>query len=186
MKTYFIFTRKQRASARLLVINAGVAFLLYVAAHHYLPQLTSDKDALTQLLNVLDIAIWVIEAVLLGLALWFWLENKQIRVCVTPDTLSYFDPTFSDVGWQVKMADIAQIKQVTDAQQHFLSNVLVLKNGEQKQLMYGNYRGFDRRAFFKALVLANPNIMVPDNIYSYKMQRPAWAQRIRKKLGWDE
>ncbi|MDP5460451.1 hypothetical protein [Alishewanella sp. SMS8] len=186
MKTYFIFTRKQRASARLLVINAGVAFLLYVAAHHYLPQLTSDKDALTQLLNVLDIAIWVIEAVLLGLALWFWLENKQIRVCVTPSTLSYFDPTFSDVGWQVKMADIAQIKQVTDAQQNFLSNVLVLKNGEQKQLMYGNYRGFDRRAFFEALVLANPNIMVPDNIYSYKMQKPAWAKRIRKKLGWDE
>ncbi|MCB5228070.1 hypothetical protein JAO78_014760, partial [Alishewanella sp. 16-MA] len=99
---------------------------------------------------------------------------------------SYSDPTFSDVGWQVKMADIAQIKQVTDAQQNFLSNVLVLKNGEQKQLMYGNYRGFDRRAFFKALVLANPNIMVPDNIYSYKMQRPAWAKRIRKKLGWDE
>ena len=62
---------------------------------------------------------------------------------------------------------------------------LVLKNGEQKQLMYGNYRGFDRRAFFDALVLANSNIIVPENIYSYKIQRPSWAKRIRKRLGLD-
>ena len=61
----------------------------------------------------------------------------------------------------------------------------MLKNGEQKQLMYGNYRGFDRRAFFDALVLANPKIIIPDSIYSYKIQRPSWAKRIRKKFGLD-
>ncbi|MDO6442863.1 hypothetical protein [Marinobacter sp. 2_MG-2023] len=186
MATYFIFTRKQRSSALLLVFNAGLTFLLYVAAHKYLPDLTSDKSALTQLFDVLDIAIWVVEAILLGLALWFWLENKQIRVCVTPTMLSYFDPTFGDVSWQVKVSDITELKQVSDTTQEFISNLIVLKNGEKKQLMYGNYRGFDRRAFFDALVLANPNIIVPESTYSYKIQRPSWAKRIRKKFGLDE
>lgn len=128
----------------------------------------------------------MIEAVLLGLALWFWLENKLIKVCVTPDTLSYFDPTFSDVRWQVNIFDISELKQVSDTRQEFASNLLVLKNGEQKQLMYGNYRGFDRFVFFDALVLSNPNIIVPESIYSYKIQRPLWANRIRKKIGLDE
>lgn len=185
MTTYFIFTRKQRSSALLLVFNAGVALLLYLAAHKFLPNLTSDRVALTQLLDVLDIAIWVVEAALLGLAMWFWFENKQIRVCVTPTDLSYFDPTFSDVGWQVNIFDIKELKQVSNVRQDFLSNLIVLKNGEQKQLMYGNYRGFDRQGFFDALVLANPNIIVPENIYSYKIQRPSWAKRIRKRLGLD-
>ncbi|MCX2801880.1 hypothetical protein OQJ68_08795 [Microbulbifer thermotolerans] len=185
MKNYFLFTRKQRSSALLLIFNAGVALLLYLAAHKYLPDLTSDKAALIQLLDVLDIAIWVVEVILLGLALWFWIENKQVRVCVTPTTLSYFDPTFTDVSWEVDICDIAELKQVSDTRQEFFSNLIVLKNGEQKQLMYGNYRGFDRRAFFDALVLANPNIIVPESIYSYKIQRPSWAKRIRKKLGLD-
>lgn len=48
MTMYFIFVRKQRSSALLLVVNAGVALLLYVAAHKYLPNLTSNKNALTQ------------------------------------------------------------------------------------------------------------------------------------------
>jgi len=186
MTTYFIFTRKQRASALLLIINAGVTLLLYLAAHKYLPNLTSDKSALTQLFEVLDIAIWVVEAILLGLALWFWLENKQIRVCVTPTTLSYFDPTFTDVSWQINISDITELKQVSDTRRDFVSNLIMLKNGEQKQLMYGNYRGFNRRAFFDALVLANPNIVVPESIYSYKIQRPLWAKRIRKKFGLEE
>ncbi|GAA6173370.1 hypothetical protein NBRC116592_30400 [Colwellia sp. KU-HH00111] len=185
MTTYFTFTRQQRSSALLLMVNAGVALLMYLAAHKYLPNLTSDKNALTQLLDILDIAIWVVEAFLLGLALWFWLENKQIKVCVTSSYLSYFDPTFSDVSWQVNIFDITELKQVSDSRQDFMSNLIVLKNGEQKQLMYGNYRGFDRRAFFDALVLANSNIIVPENIYSYKIQRPSWAKRIRKRLGLD-
>ncbi|WP_372965908.1 hypothetical protein [Marinobacter sp.] len=186
MTTYFIFTRKQRSSALLLVVNAVVALLLYLAAHKYLPGLTSDQDALTQLFDILDIAVWVVEAILLGLAFWFWFENKEIRVCVTPTTLSYFDPTFSDVSWEVSISDIKELKQVSDTGQEFFSNLIVLKNGEQKQLMYGNYRGFDRRSFFDALVLANPDMIVPENIYSYKIQRPAWAKRIRKKFGWKE
>jgi hypothetical protein len=185
MTTYFIFTRKQRTSALLLIFNAGVAFLLYMAAHKYLPDLTTDKNALTLLLEVLDIAIWVVEAILLGLALWFWIENKEIRVCITSTTLSYFDPTFSDVSWQVNTSDITELKQVSDTRQEYFSNLIVLKNGEQKQLMYGNYRNFDRRAFFDALVLANPNIIVPERLYSYKTQKPPWAKRIRRKFGLD-
>lgn len=186
LNNYFLFTRKQRSSALLLLFNAGVVFLLYLAAHKYLPTLTNDTHALTQLLDVLDIAIWFVEVVILGLALWFWFENKEIRVCVTPTTLSTFDPTFKDVSWQVDIFDITELKQVTDTRQDYTKNLIVLKNGEQKQLMYGNYRGFDRRAFFDALVLANPNIIVPEKIYRYKTQRPAWAKRIRKKLGFDE
>ncbi|HAW93779.1 MULTISPECIES: hypothetical protein [unclassified Arsukibacterium] len=186
MKIYFTFMRKQRSSALLLILNAGVLLLLYLAAHKYLPDLTSDKNALGQLFKILDIAIWIVEAILLGLALWFWLENKQVRVCVSSTTLSYFDPTFNDVSWQVNILDIIELKQVSDVRQDFLSNLIVLKNGEHKQLMYGNYRGFDRRAFFDALVSANPNISVPNSIYSYKKQRPLWAKRIRKKLGLDE
>lgn len=186
MTTYFIDTRKQRASALLLMLNAAVAFLLYIAAHKYLSTLTSDTHAVAQLFEVVDIAIWVVEAILLGLALWFWFENKQIRVCVTPTTLSYFDPTFGDVSWQVKVSDITQLEQVSHTGQESISNLIVLKNGEHRQLMYSNYRGFDRRAFFDALVLANPNIIVPESIYSYKIQRPSWAKRIRKKLGLDE
>ena len=185
MKTYFIYTRKQRSTALLLVFNAGVALLLYLAAHKYLPVLTSDINALTEFFAVLDIAIWIVEAVLLGLALWFWFENKQIRVSVMPTILSYFDPTFKDVDWKVNVFDIVELKQVSDVRKDFFSNIIVLKNGEQKQLMYGNYRGFDRRAFFDALVLANPKIIIPDSIYSYKIQRPSWAKRIRKKFGLD-
>lgn len=186
MTTYFIYTKKQRSSALLLILNAVVALLLYVAAHKYLPRLTNDTHALAQLFEVVDIAIWVVEAILLGLAFWFWFENKQIRVCVTPTTLSYFDPTFGDVSWQVKVSDITQLKQISHTGHEFTSNVIVLKNGEHRQLMYSNYRGFDRRAFFDALVLANPNIIVPESIYSYKIQRPSWAKRIRKKFGLDE
>lgn len=186
MPTYFLYTRQQRSSATLLVVNAGVALFLYWAAHTYLPTLTSDTEALNQLLYVLDIAIWVVEAMLLGLALWFWIENKRVEVKVTPTTLSYVDPTFGDVSWEVNTADITELKQVSDVRNEFLSNVILLKDGGQKQLMYGNYRGFDRRAFFDALVLANPNITVPDSLYRYKMQRPRWAKRIRSKIGLDK
>ncbi len=185
MIAHFIFIRKQRSSALLLIFNAGVALLMYLAANKYLPDLTSDKNAITQIFDILDIAIWFIEAILIGLAMWFWFENKQIRVCVTPTTLSYFDPTFGDVSWQVNISDITELKQVTDTRQEFFSNLIVLKNGEQKKIMYGNYRGFDRRAFFDALVLVNPNIIVPESIYSYKKQIPSWAKRLRKRFGLD-
>jgi hypothetical protein len=67
MATHFIFTRKQRSSALLLVFNAGVALVLYGAAHRYLPNLTSDSTALNELFDVLDIAIWFIEATLVGI-----------------------------------------------------------------------------------------------------------------------
>lgn len=186
MPTYFLFTRKQRSSATLLVVNGGVALFLYWAAHTYLPTLTSDTEALFQLLHILDIAIWVVEAMLLGLALWFWIENKHVEVKVTPTTLSYVDPTFGDVSWEVSTADITELRQVSDVRNEYLSNLIMLKDGRQKQLMYGNYRGFDRRAFFDALVLANPDIIVPDSPYRYKMQRPLWAKRIRRKIGLDK
>ena len=174
MGSLFIFTRKQRSSAILLVFNAVVALLLYLAAHEYLPNLSYDKNALAELFSVLDIAIWIIEAILIGLALWFWFENKEIRVCVTPTTLSYFDPTFSDVNWQVNVFDIEELKQVSDTRQDYFSNFIVLKNGEKKQLMYGNYRGFDRRKFFNALVLANPKISEP-RLANLKISKPQSA-----------
>ncbi|MCF2949936.1 hypothetical protein L0668_17585 [Paraglaciecola aquimarina] len=186
LANYFIYTKKQRSSSMSLVLNGGILFFLYLAAHKYLPYLTNDKSALSQLLDILDIAIWFVEAFIFGLAIWFWFENKEIKVCVTPTTLSYFDPTFSDVSWQVNISDITELKQITDTRQDFSSNLIVLKNGDTKQLMYGNYRGFDRRAFFDALVLANPNITVPEKIYSYKIQRPTWAKRIRNKFGINE
>ncbi|MAD73982.1 MAG: hypothetical protein CML20_04155 [Rheinheimera sp.] len=186
MANYFIYTKKQRSSSMILVLNACVVFFLYLAAHKYLPDLTNDRNALSQLLNILNIAIWFVEAFILGLALWFWFENKEIRVCVTPTTLSYFDPTFGDVSWQVNISDITELKQITDTTQDYATNLIVLKNGEKKQLMYGSYRGFDRRAFFDALVLANPNIIVPEKVYGYKIQRPAWAKRFRKKFGLDK
>ena len=182
MATHFTFKRKQRSSALLLVFNAGVALVLYEAVHRYLPNLTSDITALNQIFDVLDIAIWFIEAALLGLALWFWCENKEIRVCVSSTKLSYFDPTFSDVSWQVNIDDITELKQVSDTRQN-TANLIVLKSGEKKQLMYGNYRGFNRRAFFDALAAANPNIILPNKLYRYQIQTPSWAKRIRKKFG---
>ena len=185
MATHFTFTRKQRSSALLLVFNAGVALVLYEAAHRYLPNLTSDITALNQIFDVLDIAIWFIEAALLGLALWFWCENKEIRVCVSSTKLSYVDPTFSDVSWQVNIDDIIELKQVSDTRQN-TANLIVLKSGEKKQLMYGNYRGFNRRAFFDALAAANPNIILPDKLYRYQIQTPSWAKRIRKKFGLED
>ncbi|WP_420935215.1 hypothetical protein ACOJR9_04745 [Alteromonas sp. A081] len=185
MATHFIFTRKQRTFALLLFFNAGVALVLYEAAHRYLPDLTSDGTALNQLFGVLDIAIWFIEATLLGLALWFWCENKEIRICVSSTKLSYFDPTFGDISWQVNVNDITELKQISDTRQN-ISNFIVLKSGEKKQLMYGNYRGFDRRVFFNALSAANPNIRLPDKPYSYKIQRPAWAKRVRKRFGLED
>ncbi|APE05094.1 hypothetical protein BM528_04330 [Alteromonas sp. RW2A1] len=185
MATHFIFTRKQRSSALLLVFNAGVALVLYEAAHRYLPILTTDNTALNELFDVLDIAIWFIEATLLGLALWFWYENKEIRVCVSSTKLSYFDPTFSDISWQVNIDDIMELKQISDTRQN-IANFIELKSGEKKQLMYHNYHGFNRHAFFEALAAANPSIILPDNPNRYKTQRPAWAKRIRKKFGRDE
>ena len=182
MATHFTFKRKQRSSALLLVFNAGVALVLYEAAHRYLPNLTSDITALNQIFDVLDIAIWFIEAALLGLALWFWCENKEIRVCVSSTKLSYVDPTFSDVSWQVNIDDITELKQVSDTRQN-TANLIVLKSGEKKQLMYGNYCGFNRRAFFDALAAANPNIILPNKLYRYQIQTPSWAKRIRKKFG---
>lgn len=186
MPTYFLYTRKQRSSAILLIFNAGVALVLYYAAHQYLPALSSDTEALSQLLYIMDIAIWLVEALLLGLALWFWIENKHIEVRVTPSMLSYADPTFNDVSWQVDTDDIVELKQVSDVRKEHLQNLIKLKDGTHKQLMYGNYRGFNRRAFFDALVLANPNIIVPGNPYRYTMHRPLWAKRIRRAIGLDK
>ena len=185
MTTHFIFTRKQRSFALLLVFNAGVALVLYQASHQYLPNFTSDTTALNELFYVLDIAIWFIEATLLGLALWFWCENKAIKICVSSSKLSYFDPTFSDVSWQVNVDDIKELKQVSDTRQN-IANFIELKSGEKKQLMYHNYRGFNRHAFFEALTAANPSIILPENPNRYKIQRPAWAKRIRKKFGLDD
>ena len=183
MTAIFTYTKRQRSSAALLMLNATVALLLYFAAHRYLPNLSNDKAALTEVFYILDIVIWLVEAVLVGLAAWFWFENKTIKVCVTSTALCYCDPTFSDIEWQVKIADIAEVKQVTDTRREYSSNYIVLKNGDRKQIMYGNYKNFDRRAFFDALLFANSDIVVPEKTYSYKTQRPAWAKRIRKKFG---
>ena len=155
-----------------LLLNAALAFAMYVAAWHYLPQF--DKVAAQEILNVAGIALYFVETFLIVLAVYFWLKNKSIELWVTPSELHYFDPTFSDFGWTVAVKDIIEIDQYTDSQQNFVNTFVVLRSGERMQLNYNNF-SIDRRAFFDALKKANAAIKLPNNPYRYKTRKPAWA-----------
>tara|TARA_R110000868_G_scaffold51432_4_gene163032 strand:- start:645 stop:1187 length:543 start_codon:yes stop_codon:yes gene_type:complete len=178
MVNYFKYTRKQRRMAVTLLFNALLAFAMYVAASHYLPQF--DQSAATEIFTILDIAIWIIEALLIGVAAYFWIENKSIELWVTPKELHYFDPTFTDCGWTLAINDIVELEQYTDIQSNFTNTNVVLKSGERKQLTFGNF-SIDRRAFFAALKKANPQIKLPDNPYLYGIRRPQWALNWLKR-----
>lgn len=147
---------------------------MHLAAAHFLPQF--DPVAAAKLLLIADMVIWFIIAILIGIAIYFWLEDKSIELRVSANSLHYYDPTFMDYGWTVPVADILAIEQYTDVQQHFMNTFIVLKSGERKQLMYSNF-SIDRRAFYAALKKANPNIKLPANPYQYEMRKPKWAQK---------
>jgi hypothetical protein len=172
--TYFHYKRKQRRIALTLLLNALLALCMHFAAAHYLPKF--DQAAAAELLLIADIAIWFIIAILIGIAIYFWFEDKSIELRVSANSLHYYDPTFMDYGWTVPVADILAIEQYTDVQQHFMNTYIVLKSGERKQLMYSNL-SIDRWAFYAALNKANPNITLPANPYQYEMRKPKWAQK---------
>lgn len=174
MVTYFHYERKQRKSALILLMNALVALAMFFAAHHYFPAMQGHDP---KILEILNIAIWPIELILLALAIYFWKENKAVKIWISPKEFYYFDPTFGDIEWRVPVADIIAFKQSTDTRGSFLNHYFVLKSGDSKSLTLGNHH-IDKRAFVEALKKANPEMEVPDNPYRYKRERPAWAKRL--------
>lgn len=172
MPHYFRYTRKQRRMSITLLLNALVVYCMYLAAMHYLPRF--DPHAAAEIIAVADIVIWPVEAILIGLAAYFWFENKQVELWVTPSELHYFDPTFSDYGWTVKTKDIAEIEQFSDVNKTYTVTQVVLHTGETKQINY-SCLPIDRRAFFDALKKGNSTIKLPSNPYLYKSRKPKWA-----------
>ncbi|MGI5310419.1 hypothetical protein [Rheinheimera sp. WS51] len=172
--TYFKYSRSQRSMAITLLLNAVVAYAMYLAAAHYLPKY--DQAAATEIMAVADIAIWIIEAILVGIALYFWFKNKSIELSVTAKELHYFAPTFADHGWTVPIAEVVALEQFTDVQRNYSTTLIALSSGERKQLMYNNF-SIDRKVFFAALKQANPKITLPKNPYYYEVNRPKWAKK---------
>lgn len=164
MVTYFHYTRKQRKIAMTLIWNALLALGIYIVASIYLPL---NGRAGVELLNVIDILIWCVEIVLIGIAVYFWFSNKSIELKVTSRDFHYYDPTFGDYGFTVPIKDIVEIEQYTGIQQNFRNTFVVMNNGDRNQCLYFNYP-IDIVSFFSAIKQANPNIKLPDHPYEYE------------------
>jgi hypothetical protein len=174
MVTYFHYERKQRKTALILLMNAVLCLAIFFALHHYLPTM---RNHVSEALDIINIAIWPIEFILLALATYFFRANKAVTIWISPKEFYYFDPTFGDFEWRVPVADIVAFKQSTDTRGGYLNHYFILKSGESKSLTLGNHH-IDKRAFIEALKKANPAMEVPDNPYRYKSERPAWARRL--------
>lgn len=176
MQVYFQYIKKQRTVAYTILFNAVLLLAMYMALVRYLPQF-NQSDATDELLYVASIAVWPIELILLSLAIYYYINNKAFVMKVTSSEFYYYDPTFTELVYRIPMVEIVAIEQFTDPHRTWTTNHLVLTSGERRQLMYGNFN-IDRNSFFKALKRANPNIVVPENPYRYKMRRPNWATKF--------
>ena len=176
MDTYYIYTKNQRVVAYTILLNAVLLFGMYLALVKYLPEY-GQADAVQENLNVINIAIWPIEIILLGLAFHFYKKNKTFTLSVSASELYYFDPTFGEVEYRIPVKDIVELMQYTNTQQSGSTNRVCLASGEYKELMYQNFH-IDRKAFFAALKKANPDIILPENPYRYEVTRPQWAKNL--------
>jgi hypothetical protein len=177
--TYYQFLKHQRTAAYTLVFNMFLLIAMYYALVKYLPEYASGAD-ITETLELITIAMWPIEITLFCFAVYLWRKNKAFCLSVSPVELYYFDPNFGDQSYRIPVKDILEIDQFTNTQQAGLTNRVMLVNGEHIDLMYHNF-WIDRKAFFAALVKANPNIKVPSNPSRYEITKPAWAKKLLGK-----
>jgi len=161
------------------MFNMVLLFCMYMALVKYLPEYAVSNKAI-ETLNIITIAMWMIEITLLCIAIYLWRKNKTFCLSVSPTELYYNDPNFGDQTYRIPVRDILELSQYTNTQQSGLTNSLRLVNGEHVQLMYHNY-SIDRKAFFAALIKANPIIKVPKNPNRYDIARPEWAKKLLGK-----
>nr|WP_136252739.1 hypothetical protein [Ningiella ruwaisensis] len=167
-----------RRFALILVMNAVVLAAMYWVAINYI--WTEQEHSFTR--TTLPAVLIIIEALLLGLALYFYIRNQEVQIWVSPSEFHYSDPVWGDFGFTVSVNDIVALRQIRSATNNSDKHLLQLKSGETKQIMYQNY-SVDRQKLFDALKKANPSIVVPSGPWEYEVTRPQWAKKIREKAG---
>ena len=177
MHSYYHFVRKTRRFSLIVLMNAGLLALMFFAAETYLIDDGFDSIVL--------IAVAIIECMLLGVAIYLWLINKQVEVRVSAKEFYYHDPLFGSEKLTIAVSDIVAIEQIQSASNRISRNLLRLKDGTFHELMYQNYN-IDRQAMFDALKKANNNIKLPESIWAYRQTRPTWAKAARKRIGLDD
>ena len=178
--TYFEYERPQRKSAAVCLLNVAVASVMLGLAHYYLP-IDSQKEASESFLFYANIGYSVSVTILLGIATYFYINNKAIKIWVNSDELGIVDPTFGDYELIVNVQDIIEFSQTKSAGSGNFNTGLMLKGGSYKSLVFNNYK-LDKKAFFTALKQATPAIVLPESIYAHKITRPEWAKKVRSKL----
>ncbi|MFC4701747.1 hypothetical protein ACFO4O_16465 [Glaciecola siphonariae] len=130
-------------------------------------------------------AVLLAELIILGIALYFFIRNKEVQIWVSPSEFHYSDPVFGDYGFTASVNDITALRQIRSATNQYAEHIVEFKTGESKRIMYQNY-SIDRQKLFDALQKANPSIIVPDGPWEYEITRPQWAHKVREKLNIDD
>ncbi|GFD94081.1 hypothetical protein KUL156_03930 [Alteromonas sp. KUL156] len=177
MHSHYHFVRRTRRFSLIVLANACLLPVIYWACENYLIK--------GQFEPIVLIAVAITECLLLGIAAYLWVINRQVEIRVTSDTFYYNDPLFGGKELTVSTDNIVELVQVQSATHRMLRNLIRLKDGSVHELMYQNY-SINKQAMFDALKKANRNIKLPASIWDYEQSRPQWAKEVRKQMGLDE
>lgn len=162
MQYLFLYERKQRKTAKIVLLNMSVLLAMFIAAHHFVEK----SQAGMELLYWVNIAFPIVEAILLLFALYLWTKNGAFHLSLTTATLKMHDPMFKEYSWEVKISDILEIKHRHQKQGGHTTIKICLKNEEARYLTT-NYN-YDRKKLYEAIAQCNPNVIMPESAYRFK------------------
>ncbi|WP_417731568.1 hypothetical protein [Rosistilla oblonga] len=158
----YLYERKQRHTALVLLLNMGVLIAMYAAARKWI----EPSEASDQLFYWVNIAVPVVELCLLLLAIYFWLKNGRFRMSVDTNRFTVDDPISKTYSFSVPVSEIEGIRQTYRNHTNYTTTIMYMKSGETIQLT-PNYN-YSRRALYDALKEANPTIQLPEHPYRFK------------------
>ncbi|WP_345324176.1 hypothetical protein [Novipirellula rosea] len=162
MNHLYLYERRQRRTAMLLLINMGVLFAMYVAAR----KLIQPTEAAEQLFYWMNIALPVVELGLLVVAVLFWVQNKTFRIAVDADQFEIIDPLSKNASFSVPVSEIVEISQTYEKHVGFSKITMQMKSGKRIQILQ-NYN-YNRGKLYAALAKANPTIRLPEHAFRFK------------------
>ncbi|QEG38932.1 hypothetical protein [Roseimaritima ulvae] len=162
MSDFYRYEKKQRRTAITLLFNMLVLLLMYGAAR----ALIEPSEEAEQLFFWMNIALPVVELVLLLGALFFWIQNGTFRVSVDAERFEIVDPLFKDFSFSVPVSEIVEIRQTHQKHHNYSSIMMCMQSGEKHQITQ-NYR-YHRGKLYAALAKANADIQLPKHAYRSK------------------
>ncbi|QDS93958.1 hypothetical protein FF011L_27350 [Roseimaritima multifibrata] len=162
MSDFYVYERRQRRTALVLLGNMAFLLTMYFAAKHFL----EPSKATEQLFFWANIVLPIVEVGLFLVAVRFWRQNDTLRIAVDANRFEIVDPLSKDASFSVPVNDIVKIEHTYSKHVGFNSIMMYLKDGERFRIST-NY-ACSRPKLYAALAKANPAIQLPKNAWRFK------------------